>query len=47
MILKFSDFKVVVLTILCKIMRNYMSGLFCIANVLEVGRKKTQHFLIL
>ena len=26
---------------LWKIKSNYMSGLFCIANLLEVGRKKT------
>ena len=39
MILKFSGFLVVLLTILWKIKDNCMSGSFCIANLLEVGRK--------
>ena len=40
--LKFSDFQFV----LWKIKSNCMSRLFCVANLLEVGRKKT-FFLIL
>ena len=42
--MKFSDFQFVFINVLGKIKRNSMSGLFCIANLLEVGRKT--HFLI-
>ena len=38
--LNFSDFQFVFIKVLWKIKRNCMSGLFCIANLLEVDRKK-------
>ena len=40
MILKFLDFQYVFVNVLLKISSNCMSGLFCIANLLEIGRKK-------
>ena len=40
MILKFLDFQYVFVNVLLKISSNCMSGLFCIANLLEMGRKK-------
>ena len=39
MTLKFSDFQFVLIKVLWKIKCNCMSGLFCIANLLKVGRK--------
>ena len=47
MTLKFSDFKFVFINVLWKITRKCMRGLFCIANLLEVSRKKKHVFLIL
>ena len=40
MILKFLDFQYVFVNVLLKISSNCMSGLFCIANLLEMGRNK-------
>ena len=39
MILNFSGFQIVFLTVLQKIKRNCISGLFCIVNLLELVRK--------
>ena len=44
MTLNFSDFQLVFINVLRKIKCNYMSGLFCIVNLLEMGRKKTFFF---
>ena len=37
---KFSDFQFVFINVLWKFKRNCMIGLFCTANLLNVGRKK-------
>ena len=47
MTLKFSDSQFVFINVLWKITRKCMRGLFCIANLLEVSRKKKHVFLIL
>ena len=39
--MKFLDLQFVFTNVLWKIKRNCMIGLFCIANLIEVGRKKT------
>ena len=44
--LKFSDFQFAFFNVLWKIKHDYIGGLFCIANLLEVDRKKNI-FLIL
>ena len=44
MTLKFSDFQFVFINVLWKITRKCMRGLFCIANLLEVSRKKKTRF---
>ena len=38
--LNFSEFQLVFINVLRKIKCNYMSGLFCIVNLFEMGRKK-------
>ena len=44
MTLKFLGFQFIVINVLWKIKRNCMSGLFCIANVVEEGRKNKKHY---
>ena len=40
MTLRFSGFQFVFINVRWKFQPNYMSGLFCIVNLLEMGRKK-------